>query len=41
MALSRGADLRGACHLGAQVAAKVISTSESACPEGCDKLFDD
>lgn len=41
MALSKGTDLRGACLLGAQVAARVISTSESACPEGCDKLFPD
>ena len=41
MAISGGMDIRRACLLGAQVAAKVISTSESACPEGCDRLFSD
>lgn len=39
MALSGGLDIARACHLGTKVAARVISISESACPEGCSELF--
>lgn len=41
MTISRGLGIYRACLLGTQVAARVISTSESACPEGCAGLLGD